>query len=70
MSPGLAIVGLLRVGAKDKSVVPIARNDAFDSLRVPKHPKGFGNPPMYTVELPILYSEESLRGAFSGQHPK
>ncbi len=28
-----------------------------------------GNSRMYTFELPILYSEESLRRAFSGQNP-
>ncbi len=32
--------------------------------------KEFGDPRMYTFESPILYSEEPLRGAFSGQHPR
>jgi len=36
---------------------------------MPKHPKGGGKSRMYTFDLPILYSEDTLRGAFSGQYP-
>ena len=31
--------------------------------------KGFGSRRMYTVKLPILYSDDALRRAVSGQHP-
>ena len=54
---------------KFKSVASIAQSDALDLFERRSILKGFGSSRMYTFEPPDLYSEDALRGAFSGQHP-